>query len=317
MMLRLVNDSLDLARIEAGKLELEDCAFDLQALLGEVAAVGAPLAQAKGLAWTFESGADLPQCVRGDALRIKQVLLNLVNNAIKFTERGSVGLQTRSGAAGHIEFAVRDTGPGIAEATRVRLFQRFEQADGAQRLGGSGLGLAICRELVARMGGGIALDSEPGRGSIFRVRLPLPEAAPAAAAAPHAAPAAMRSLRVLLVEDDVTVAEVVRGLLAGQGHEVTHAAQGLAALAAVATQEFDVALIDLDLPGVDGLALARMLRRHERQAGAARRALIGISARSTGAEDAQCREAGMDGFLRKPLSGEQLARALSVVTSRA
>jgi CheY-like chemotaxis protein len=127
----------------------------------------------------------------------------------------------------------------------------------------------------------------------------------------------MRSLRVLLVEDDVTVAEVVRGLLAGQGHEVTHAAQGLAALAAVATQEFDIALIDLDLPGVDGLALARMLRRHERQAGAARRALIGISARSTGAEDAQCREAGMDGFLRKPLSGEQLARALSVVTSRA
>jgi len=127
------------------------------------------------------------------------------------------------------------------------------------------------------------------------------------------APAALRPLRVLLVEDDATVADVIRGLLAAQGHYVTHATQGLAALAATATQAFDIALIDLDLPGIDGLALARMLRRHEAQSGAARRPLIGISARSTGEEDAQCGDAGMDAFLRKPLSGKQLADAFARV----
>jgi signal transduction histidine kinase len=232
MMLRLVNDSLDLARIEAGKLELEDVPFDLHALIGETAAVAGPLARNKGLDWRMSVAADAPRHVRGDPVRVKQILLNLVNNAIKFTERGSVTLDLASGPGGATRLRVSDSGPGIAEATRARLFQRFEQADGAQRQGGSGLGLAICRELVACMGGEISLDSEPGRGSTFCVTLPLPETA-AADAAPDAVsltqaagPAtSSRPLRILLVEDDPTVAEVIAQLLALHGHAVKHAAR--------------------------------------------------------------------------------------------
>ncbi|HEX7916165.1 ligand-binding sensor domain-containing protein, partial [Rudaea sp.] len=266
MMLRMVNDSLDLARIEAGKLELEDAPFDLHSLVAEVADLVRPLAEKKGLAFVATVAADSPRHVRGDAVRIKQVFLNLANNAIKFTERGSVALTLVRNTNGAAVFSVRDTGPGIAESTRARLFQRFEQAQGTQqRHGGSGLGLAICRELVARMGGEITLDSEEGTGSTFRVVLPLREDVEkdksiktAAVAQTQAAPA--RSLNILLVEDDATVAAVIAGLLDAQGHRVRHAEHGLAALAEIDSIPFDLALLDLDLPGLDGLALARTLR---------------------------------------------------------
>ena len=314
MMLRLVNDSLDLARIEAGRLELDTVAFDLHALLASIGAAAEALAGAKGLRWTLAIGADAPRWLRGDAVRVKQVLLNLVNNAIKFTERGSVQLGAAAGATGGVRLQVCDDGPGIAEATRARLFQRFEQADGAARYGGSGLGLAICRELVARMGGKIGLDSEPGRGSTFTVDLPLavvdadalPPPADATSGDRADAGAPRRSLRVLLVEDDAVVADVIAGLLCSFGHVVTRAAQGLAALAEFDVAVFDLALIDLDLPAVDGLALARLLRAREAQTGKMRIPLIGISARSVGDEEALCLAAGMDAFLRKPLTGEML-----------
>jgi CheY-like chemotaxis protein len=322
MMLRLVNDSLDLARIEAGRLELDEVPFDLRALVDEIAAVARPLAQAKNLEWSVCVAPDTPRWLRGDAVRVKQVLLNLLNNAIKFTEHGSVALDARRAPEGGIEFAVADSGPGIAESTRARLFQRFEQADGAQRQGGSGLGLAICRELVACMGGSIALDSEPGQGSTFRVHLPFSELDAAAAAAAAAPPPARSdataaiaqvSRRILLVEDDATVAEVITAQLQLQGHRVVRAAQGLAALGEFDRAPFDLALIDLDLPGVDGLALARLLRAREAQSGKVRMPLIGISARSVGNEEALCLAAGMNAFLRKPLTGEILARAVGRV----
>jgi signal transduction histidine kinase/ligand-binding sensor domain-containing protein/CheY-like chemotaxis protein len=310
VLLRLVNDSLDLARIEAGKLELIEAPFDLHALLREIAALEAPVAVAKGLAWHCTIAADAPRQVRGDAVRVEQVFLNLVNNAIKFTERGSIEIALTRGAHDAVQFAVRDSGPGIAAALRARLFQRFEQADGAQRRAGSGLGLAICRELVSRMGGTITVDSEPGQGSTFSVTLPLAEGASekvdnAASVAPAAA-----ARRILLVEDDATVAQVTRGLLQAQGHDVMHAANGLAALGLAETERFDAALIDLDLPGVDGLTLARMLRTREAQRALPRLALIGISARSVGDEEALCRAAGMDAFVRKPATGDMLADAL-------
>jgi signal transduction histidine kinase/CheY-like chemotaxis protein/streptogramin lyase len=326
MMLRLVNDSLDLARIEAGKLELEEVPFDLRTLLAEISSVAQPMARNKGLEWACNLGTDTTPWLRGDAVRIKQVLLNLVNNAIKFTERGGVTLDVRRAGEVGVLFVISDSGPGIAESTRARLFQRFEQADGAQRYGGSGLGLAICRELVARMGGSIELDSQTGRGSTFRVQLPLAEASEeemraAARVAPEEAATARQSdqggmpRRILLVEDDATVAEVITGLLQMQGHHVVHVAQGLAALAEFEAGQHDLALIDLDLPGVDGLALARMLRARETQSGKVRMPLIGISARSAGNEEALCLGAGMDAFLRKPLTGEVLARALAAWTS--
>ncbi len=312
MMLRLVNDSLDLARIEAGKLQLEDSALDLHALTREVAALAQPLAQAKGLLCTLDIAADSPQHVSGDAVRIKQILLNLVNNAIKFTERGSVAIALERGANGNVQFSVRDSGPGIAESTKARLFQRFEQAEGAQRHGGSGLGLAICRELVARMGGTIDLDSVPGAGSTFRVLLPLAEIAPAEKVENAASTSAeIVPRRILLVEDDATVAAVISGLLRAQGHHIVHAAHGLAALAELESADYDIALIDLDLPGIDGLALARLLRAREANSGKVRLPLVGISARSVGDEEALCVAAGMDAFLRKPVTGEMLAAALA------
>jgi signal transduction histidine kinase/ligand-binding sensor domain-containing protein/CheY-like chemotaxis protein len=315
MLLRLVNDALDLARIEAGRLELESAPLDLHALLDEVATLVQPLAQAKSLGFAATIAPAAPRWVLGDALRIKQVLLNLANNAIKFTERGSVELTLARNASGATQFCLSDTGPGIAAAERERLFQRFEQADGPQRRSGSGLGLAICRELVARMGGSIELDSEPGRGSGFTVILPLPEIeAPVEIAqsekVENDASLGIASRRILLVEDDATVAAAICGLLQAQGHRVTHAAHGLAALAELASADYDIALIDLDLPGLDGLALARLLRANEAKSGKPRLRLIGISARSRGNEEEQCRAAGMDGFVRKPLTGTLLAAML-------
>ena len=317
MMLRLVNDSLDLARIEAGKLQLEDAVVDLHSLLGEIAALAGPLAQAKGLAWEVRVAENAPQRVRGDGVRIKQILLNLVNNAIKFTEHGGVVVALQRGAADAVQFSVSDSGPGIAEATRIRLFQRFEQAEGPQHHGGSGLGLAICRELVARMGGEIGLDSTPRQGSTFQVTLPLVESiavenvenAPSPAAAAAATP---RS--ILLVEDDAVVAEVIVSLLQAQGHGVVHARHGLAAMAELETAACDIALIDLDLPGIDGLALARLLRTREEKSAKSRLPLIGISARCVGDEEAQCLAAGMDAFLRKPVTGQMLAAAIAGVS---
>ncbi|MGA9333114.1 MAG: two-component regulator propeller domain-containing protein [Rudaea sp.] len=319
MMLRLVNDSLDLARIEAGKLELRSEPVDLHALLRDVSAVGQTLAQAKRLNWMVRIAGDAPHWVRGDGVRIKQILLNLVNNAIKFTQQGEVQVVLGRGAAGAAEFCVRDTGPGIAQATRDRLFERFEQADGPQRNVGSGLGLAICRQLVAHMRGTIALDSTPGVGSTFRVDLPLQEIDAPTRAGEQDTPAIERTtdanalLHIVLVEDDATVAEVVSGLLQAQGHDVVHAAHGLAALAEIEAGTCDVALIDLDLPGIDGLALARMLRNNESKRAAPRLPLIGFSARSVGNEEALCRDAGMDAFLRKPVSGEMLAATIQRV----
>ncbi|MDH5823519.1 ATP-binding protein [Luteimonas sp. RD2P54] len=304
-LMRLVNDALDLARIEAGKLQLDPQPFDLRGLLHEVGGLMAPLARQRGLAYREQVGRGLPRWVRGDAMRVRQILLNLLGNAIKFTERGQVTLRVDE-IEGAVRFVVSDTGPGLNVEQKQRLFRRFEQADGARttaRYGGSGLGLAICQELAAAMGGHVAVDSEPGQGTRFTVELPLPPAAAAAAPLPGGEPAP--GGRVLLVEDDAIVAEVIAGLLRVQGHEVTHAAHGLAALTEVAGGDFSLALLDLDLPGIDGLALARQLRDQ----GFAR-PLVAITARADGEAEPAARAAGFDAFLRKPLTGRALAATI-------
>ena len=318
-LLRLVNDALDLARIEAGKLELDAQPFVLRALLAEVVALQAPVAQQKGLRFVQQVGADVPAALLGDALRIKQVLLNLVGNAIKFTEHGEVGLAvaTTAAACGGVRFVVSDTGPGLDEEQKARLFQRFEQAEGARttaRYGGSGLGLAISQELAAAMGGRIEVDSTPGAGARFTLELPLPAADAVVPVASVAVPApgTARALQLLLVEDDPTVAEVIVGLLQAQGHRVVHAAHGLAALGAVAGADFDVALLDLDLPGMDGLALARALRAQGFDA-----PLLAVTARADAEAEPQALAAGFDGFLRKPLTGAMLAEAIEQAAAAA
>ena len=313
MLLKLLNDALDLARIEAGRLDLEPTPFNVHDLLNEVMAIERGLAQIKGIGLQLTIAKGFPAWVLGDALRIKQVLLNLVNNALKFTERGSVTVYAQCADEGLL-LSVTDTGPGIPEASQTRMFQRFEQADGPQRSSGSGLGLAICRELVSLMNGSIEMESQVGGGSTFRVRLPLVELPPISMLpVPTVEPG--RHCHLLLVEDDSIVAAVIRGLLESQGHEVTHVVNGLAALAEVAHTDFDAVLLDLDLPGIDGFQVARMLRQRE-NAGQ-RVPIMAVTARSTSGDEARARGAGMDGFLRKPLTGEQLADALARVLSLA
>jgi signal transduction histidine kinase/ligand-binding sensor domain-containing protein/CheY-like chemotaxis protein len=309
MLLKLLNDALDLARIEAGKLELEPAPFDPRQLLDDVAQLEQGLAHAKGVRFVLDVADDLPAQLLGDALRIKQVLLNLANNALKFTEHGSVTLQAQRTADG-LQFGIVDTGPGIPEASQARLFQRFEQEDGPQRRAGSGLGLAICRELVEMMGGSIELESRLAHGSTFRVRLPLAEP-PVVAPLPAAVAPNGRVYRLLLVEDDTIVAAVIRGLLEREGHALTHVVNGLAALAELAHASFDAVLLDLDLPGVDGFQIARLIRQRE-HAGQ-HLPIVAVTARSGGADEARARAVGMDGFLHKPLSGEHLANALARV----
>jgi len=308
MLLKLLNDALDLARIEAGRLELENAPFDPATLVNDVAHLELAQALAKGLRFDVDIASDLPHRMIGDAVRIKQVLLNLANNALKFTERGSVSLRVRRTADG-LRFSIIDTGPGIPESSQARLFQRFEQVTGPQRRAGSGLGLAICRELVAMMGGSIELESKVAFGSTFHVSLPLTVAQePAAAASARGSDIASEQLDVLLVEDDAIVAAVVRGLLERAGHEVRYVGNGLAALAELAQAPCDVILLDLDLPGIDGFQIARLIRQREEPG--ERVPIVAITARSGGDEEVRAREAGMDGFLRKPLTGEQLMDAI-------
>ena len=311
-LLRLVNDALDLARIEAGKLELANADFALRPLLDEIVGLMAPLAERKALQFIDALDAGAPRALHGDSTRVQQILLNLIGNAIKFTDAGHVSLETFALAPQGVRFVVADSGPGLNPEQQARLFRRFEQGDGARtaaRYGGSGLGLAISQELAAAMGGRIQVDSEPGRGTRFIVELPLAaaELPVAIADAPRdvAALAASPHLRLLLVEDDPIVAQAMQGLLSEQGHSVVHAGHGLAALAEAAVQPFDAAVLDLDLPGMDGLALARTLRAQGFVA-----PLLMVTARSDAEAEAQALAAGFDGFLRKPVTGTMLAQAL-------
>jgi CheY-like chemotaxis protein len=322
LLLRLVNDSLDLARIEAGKLELVNQGLDPVELMREIRALELPLAEKKGLVIDLRIADAMPDRIMGDALRIKQVLLNLVNNAIKFTERGRIELGLARVDGNRIEFSVTDTGPGMNADMRSRMFGRFEQSsESAPSRGSSGLGLSICRELVELMGGTISVDSAPGKGSCFRIRLPL-QAAESLDKGTHTAilPVAPPELKdahstagrhVLVVEDDATIAAVVIGMLEGIGHRASHAPHGLAALSILQTSDVDLALVDLDLPGIDGLQLSRLLRERERDEKVGRLPLIAITARATGEEESLARDAGMDGFMRKPLSIGRLEQAMS------
>ncbi|MEA5123479.1 hybrid sensor histidine kinase/response regulator [Xanthomonas floridensis] len=321
-LLRLVNDALDLARIEAGKLPLDYRDFDLRQLIRQVVELVRPSAEQKQLAFACELDDALPPALHGDASRVQQILLNLLFNAVKFTERGSVHLRVcavpqrpRQG----IRVEVRDTGPGMSAEQHGRLFQRFEQAEGAlthARHGGSGLGLAICRELAAAMGGAVSVSSELGQGACFVVELPLRWVTTLPAVAAEAARAVaspqQASLQLLLIEDDPTVAQVIVGLLQARGHAVTHVMHGLAALAEVSMRSFDAGLCDLDLPGIDGAALVAQMR-----ARGVRFPIVAVTARADADAEPQAMAAGCNGFLRKPVTGDLLANALARVLAEA
>jgi CheY-like chemotaxis protein/HPt (histidine-containing phosphotransfer) domain-containing protein len=301
--------------MEAGRLVLVEADFDVEHVVASVVALMRPRARDKGLALETTLADDVPRAVRGDGGRLRQVLLNLVANALTFTEIGSVRLQI-AGVGGsadrpRLRVAVTDTGPGIAPEAQGRLFQEFSQVDaaGARRPGGTGLGLAICKRIVEAMGGQIGVESAPGRGSTFWFVVTLDRAHGTVAAQGPARPAASGSLRILVAEDNRVNQEVARGLLERLGHRVDVVDDGHAAVEAVQRGNYDVVLMDVHMPGLDGLGAARAIRRLP--TAAARTPIIALSASALPDEARACLSAGMDGYLAKPVDPSALAQALA------
>ncbi len=316
-LLAVINDILDFSKIEAGRLELEQVDFSLRETLAATARTLAWKSQEKGLALVAGAAPETPDRWRGDPGRLGQILLNLAGNAIKFTEAGRVEVRAAAtdAPAGLLRFTVTDTGIGIAPEKSARLFEPFRQADEgiARRYGGTGLGLSITRQLVGLMGGQIGVTSAPGRGSEFwfTVRL-APAAQPAAAPAPAAPAAASASpSRVLVVEDNAVNQLVARRLLERLGHRVAVAGDGLQALEALGGESFDLVLMDIQMPEMDGLEATRLIRAGALGVRDPRVPIVGLTAHALKGDAEDCLAAGMDGFLTKPVRREQLEAALA------
>ena len=317
-LLGVINDILDFSKIEADALRLEDADFRLADVLQNVTMLVGEKAQAKGLQLVFDVAPEVPDALRGDALRLGQILVNYGNNAAKFTERGSIHLRVRAAAvdAGGalLRFEVQDTGIGLSAAQIGGLFQRFTQADSStsRQYGGTGLGLAIVKRLATMMGGEVGVDSAQGQGATFWFEARFARArdtvAPAAApAAPAAMPPAGSSARVLLVEDNPVNRQVAHDLLADAGFTVDEAVDGLQALARLDTQRYDLVLMDMQMPGMDGLEATRRLRQRP---GLAALPVIAMTANATTDDRAVCLQAGMNDFLSKPFEPAHLLRTL-------
>jgi signal transduction histidine kinase/DNA-binding NarL/FixJ family response regulator len=315
-LLDLVNGLLDLGKIEAGRLELADRPLALPALLASCAELLRPEAQRKGISLRVALADSLPAHVRGDPTRLRQLALNLLSNAVKYTPPGGVvALRATAGAfeapagVAAVRIEIEDTGPGIPKERLHRLFQDFEQLAPALEPG-TGLGLAISARLAEAMGGRIGCDSEPGRGALFWVELPLPLAEAPEAAPP--VPQALRSpLRVLVVDDVAGNRMVARAMLAAAGHAVEVAADGAEAVDAVAARDFDLVLMDLQMPGMDGLEATRRIRALPPPRG--RVPVFALTASALPEQVEQCRQAGMDGHLAKPIERDTLLTLLESV----
>ncbi len=321
-LLRVIDDILDFSKIEAGKLEIETVDFALRQTLAGVVALLAPRAEKQGVELRLEIGDAVPDALSGDPTRLRQVLLNLVGNAIKFTEEGSVVLAVTSGPPGdgtvEMRFAVRDTGIGIEPGAQARLFEAFTQADSSttRRFGGTGLGLAISRRIVGLMGGEIELESAPGKGSTFRFAVPFALAgATGEEAGDAAAPAAARdrdrrsSRRLLVVEDDELNRSVVLRVLRGLGYRAEAVVDGVEALAALERERYSLVLMDCQMPELDGYETTRRLRRRERGTGR-HLPVIAMTAHAMRGERERCFAAGMDDYVSKPFTEERLAAVL-------
>jgi CheY-like chemotaxis protein/nitrogen-specific signal transduction histidine kinase len=318
-LLNIINDVLDMSRIEAGKLHLVEMAFDVRGVIRSTLDLLEVNAQSRELSLTLEIADDVPRRAGGDPQRLRQVLLNIVGNGVKFTREGGVKVRvSKLGAEGgqvRVGFAVTDTGIGIPLEAQSRLFTEFTQADGSvsRRYGGTGLGLAISKALVERMGGTITVESTPAVGSTFRFDILL--RARRASDDPSApAPARIETpqqMHVLVVEDNTTNQLVLRTLLEGMSHRVTIVGGGQPAIELVSRGGVDLVIMDLMMPGMDGLTATRHIRALPGQP--ARVPIIGLSA-ADDAEDARAgRAAGMDHFATKPITGAQLADAIEQV----
>jgi signal transduction histidine kinase/CheY-like chemotaxis protein/HPt (histidine-containing phosphotransfer) domain-containing protein len=311
-LLALVNEVLDISKIEAGGLELEEIAFDVRQLARDALAVVGQQAQRKGLALSCRLDPGLPAAAQGDPGRLRQVLLNLLSNAVKFTASGEVELAVDHLAGqGSLRFSVRDTGVGIAPDRQRAIFEPFAQADAStsRTHGGTGLGLTIASRLVERMGGRLTVTSEPGKGSTFAFAVPLRAAALEPAAEPPPPPPPEAHARVLLAEDNTVNQQVLTLLLEKAGYHVEVASNGREALAALEREPFDLVLMDVQMPEMDGLRATRLIRQREKAFGG-HVPVVAVTANAVQGERQRCLAAGMDDYLSKPVRGAELFAAI-------
>jgi PAS domain S-box-containing protein len=315
-LLSIINDILDFSKIEAGKLEVETLDFDLYQAVEDVVQLMAPRAQAKKLELACRIDDRLPAAVRGDPYRFRQVLTNLIANAVKFTERGEVVVSVRVDEAGLLHASVRDTGIGIDEDVRRRLFTAFEQADGSttRRFGGTGLGLAICRHLIGLLGGQIGVDSVPGEGSTFWFTLPLVEAQ-CPPAVPY--PGELAGRRVLVVDDNATNAEILEHHTHAVGMRCETAGDGLSGLERLRRAQreghpFELAIVDMKMPRMDGLELAAAVRADPALSSLR---IVLVTSLHSNDELSRAREVGISAYLSKPVRRQELYRALAQAVS--
>jgi CheY-like chemotaxis protein/HPt (histidine-containing phosphotransfer) domain-containing protein len=314
-LLRVINDILDISKIEAGHLELEERDFDLREVVETTSDVVAATAHAKGLELSVYLADDVPRAVRGDRGRVAQILTNLLSNAVKFTPAGEVSIDVRArsshGDVVLVELVVADTGIGIADKDLERLFESFQQADASttRRFGGTGLGLAISRELTQLMGGELTISSEVGRGSTFTFAIPFPPAIAEPALVP--AQIELRGLKILVVDDTATNRRVLEAYLGSWGMRVTSCPDGTEALAALHRaadrgDPFDVAVLDYNMPHMDGVELARRITASPQL-----RSLRLVMLTSSGTGHGAASEAGVSEFLTKPVRQSRLYDAIA------
>jgi CheY-like chemotaxis protein/anti-sigma regulatory factor (Ser/Thr protein kinase) len=310
----ILNDILDLSKIEAGKLELDVAPFDLRDLVDHVGVMWSETAREKGLALNLEIDPSTPDWVLGDVARVRQILLNLISNAVKFTDHGGVTVRVAS-VAGRIVLSVSDTGVGMTAEQRARLFSPFTQGDRsiARRFGGTGLGLTICRHLADLMGGEVAVESAPGEGSTFTVALPLPAAENPTPSAPEESDGLdFAGVRVLVVDDNTVNQLVARAVLEAAGVSVLTADDGQAALDRLNAEPFDLILMDVHMPVMDGIEAVRRIRAGE--AGRADMPIVALTADAMVGDAERLMAQGFDDAHPKPIRPGELLMAVARLT---
>ena len=321
-LLQLINDILDFSKIEAGKLELEAVHFNLRELAEETVELFSNSASEKNVKLSCFVQSALPEYVVGDPGRLRQILMNLLGNALKFTRNGDVALtifpeETDTTGGVHLRFEVSDSGIGISREKQQEIFAAFSQADGSitRKFGGTGLGLAICRQLVQLMGGTIGVTSEEGQGSVFwfTIRLPVGRAEEAVSSTENIGNAERLqgfSGTVLVVEDNITNRIVSRGMLEHTGLKVDMAENGEQAVAASEKMSYDLIFMDCQMPVMDGYEATGIIRQRENEQGLAKTPIIAFTAHAMKGDREQCLSVGMDDYLAKPFTEQQLCAVL-------
>ncbi len=306
-MLTLISDVLDFSKIEAGKLQIESVPFNLRGLLQEVVALAAIGAREKKLEMTAELDPAIPEIVRGDPLRLRQVLTNLINNAVKFTQHGSVTLRAKVFEGDELEMSVIDTGIGIPADQLERIFEKFTQAESSttRHYGGTGLGLAICRQLAQLMQGTIRVESRAGYGSTFTLRIKLPAAEAVLAERPVSRKVSP-GCSVLVVEDNLVNQKVAARMLEVLGCRAEIASGGHAALEMLAAKKYSLVLMDCQMPELDGFETTRRIR-----ASGSKVPIVAMTATATPEAREECLASGMNDYLTKPVEKNRLFEVLS------